>query len=107
MPKSVAQLPYPPFIMHFESMPMFVKFGNLRPDVSDDDLKSVDPAFRAWLKSVKSTGKSVASGALEEKDRGMTVLEADDRDEALKIFEQDPFNELLSSWHVHQWYVVD
>jgi uncharacterized protein YciI len=84
-------------------MSLFVKFGALKPDVKLEDLTPVDAKFAEWLKNIAATGKYIASGGFETRAKGMTILEADSREEAMQLFEEDPFNPLLSSWYVHQW----
>ena len=84
-------------------MPLFVKFGTLKPDVKPEDLPAIDAKFSQWLKDIAATGKYIASGGFETRAQGMTILETDTREEAMKLFTEDPFNELLSSWTVHQW----
>jgi len=88
-------------------MPLFVKFGTLKTDIKDTDLQVIDKKFVRWLKDISATGKYVASGGFDSREKGMTVLEADSKEEAMALFEEDPFNKLLSSWNVQQWNIVN
>jgi uncharacterized protein YciI len=86
-------------------MPLFVKLGALKPEVKAEDLPAIDAKFSQWLKDILATGRYVASGGFDTHAQGMTIIEAENRDEAMKWFEQDPFNQFLSSWQAHEWFL--
>ena len=88
-------------------MPLFVKLGTLKADIKDADLQTMDNKFVRWLKDIAATGKYITSGGIETRSNGMTVLEADSKEDAMRLFEEDPFSKHLSSWHVHQWNIVN
>jgi uncharacterized protein YciI len=88
-------------------MAYFVKFGYLEPEINEEQIEKINVAFIHWLLDIRAEGKFVLSGGFESRSYGMTILEADSMPDAMKIFNEDPFNKVLTSWDIKQWNTVD
>jgi uncharacterized protein YciI len=83
-----------------------MKFAAVIEYITDKDkIQSVRPTHRQYLTSLKSAGKLAVAGPFTDDHGGLIVYEADTKEEAEKLLQDDPFhaNGIFVRWVIRPW----